>query len=527
MIRVVTWPELKLSDCVPEPAMFTQFYGMREQPFGVTPDSRYLYLGHTHREALASLYCGIRDHRGFLGLIAPPGTGKTTLLFYLLKRLRPYSRTVFLFDPPSDPEDMISSLAADIGLNTWGLSSTQISQQFYKVLIQEASAERNFVIVVDEAQNLSNPVLEKIRLLSNFETGTHKLLQIVLAGQPQLATRLSHPDLIQLRQRLAMVTGLEPLSPDQVRSYIQHRVNVAGYSSGSLFTRDAFADIAHYSAGIPRTINILCYNALALGCARKQKTIDVSIVRQAASDLAFEQGAGNGKPIAARNCSSGRGEFRHTNQNVSVLKSDDSIAGRATRERTKSYLSASRIWTRFSMLAKNSIWLSVLLIAIPIGTTPELNQRARPTSPKPLVEWKPDSSSSSPKENMSAADEAHSDHAPVLPDVRYWSGPTTRVVINLDGRVKYDAYRLAAPHRVYLDLYGSKLSPVLLGKTFQINDALLRTIRVAEHGQKMTRVTLETSKRCGYSIAVASNPTRLSVELWSPEDPRLINRRSE
>lgn len=139
--------------------MFTKFYEMRDQPFGVTPDSRYLYLSHTHREALASLYCGIRDHRGFLALIAPPGTGKTTLLFYLMKRLRAYSRTIFLFDNPSDPEDLMSALAADIGLNTYGLGNAQIREHFHKVVIQEARAERSVVIVVDEAQNLSNPVL--------------------------------------------------------------------------------------------------------------------------------------------------------------------------------------------------------------------------------------------------------------------------------------------------------------------------------------------------------------------------------
>jgi type II secretory pathway predicted ATPase ExeA len=494
--------------------MFTQFYGMREQPFGVTPDSQYLYLGHTHREALASLYCGIRDHRGFLGLIAPPGTGKTTLLFYLLKRLRAYSRTVFLFDTPSDPEDLMSSLAADIGLNTSGLGSAQIRQQFHKVLIQEASAGRNFVLVVDEAQNLSNPVLEKIRLLSNFESGTQKLLQVVLAGQPQLATRLLHPDLIQLRQRFAMMIGLEPLSPDQVRSYIQHRLNIAGYSAGSLFTRDAFADIARKSSGIPRLINILCYNALAIGCARKQRYIDVGTVRQAASDLAFEQDAGNGKPTAAH--TSGW-EGGHSNRDDKTLKAGHSIADRTAKERTQSYPSAGRIWPRFSMLAKGSLALAMLLITIPIGTTPKLSQPTRLPSPKPPVEWRPDLSGPPSGEHLSATDEAQPDHAPILTDIRYWSGPTaTRVVINLDDHIKYDAYRLAAPDRVYLNLYGTKLSHVLLGRTFLIKDALLRKIRIAEHGQAITRVTLETSQRCDYSIAVISNPTRLSVELRSP-----------
>jgi hypothetical protein len=293
-------------------------------------------------------------------------------------------------------------------------------------------------------------------------------------------------------------------------------LNVAGYSAGSLFTRDALADIARESAGIPRMINILCYNSLALGCAREQKCIDVGIVRQAATDLALEQGAGDAKQLTARHCASSRGEVRHSNQNDEILKADAPIAGCAVTERTNDYPSTSKIWTRFSMLAKGSLALAVLLIIIPIGTRPKLSQPAGPTSLKVPIEWTADSSSTISGGKVSAADDTRSDHAPILTGIRYWSElTTTRVVIDLDERVKYDAYRLAAPDRVYLDLHGSKLSSVLFGRSFKIKDTLLRKIRVAEHAQDMTRVTLETSKPCDYSIAVITNPTRLSITLWS------------
>lgn len=312
-----------------------------------------------------------------------------------------------------------------------------------------------------------------------------------------------------------MMTSLEPLSADQVSTYIQHRLNVAECRAGSLFTRDALADIADKSAGIPRVINILCYNALALGFARQQKCIDLGIVRQATNDLALEQVAHNGKQIAHNNAAD-RGKFTHSDQNDRVQKVNNTIVGSTARERTNSYRAVNRIWTRFSTLAKGSIGLAVLLITIPISTTPNLRQPARQTSPKPRVEWKADSLSLLPGENTSAVGQAHSDYAAILTDIRYWSEPTaTKVVIDVDERVKYDAYRLAAPDRIYLDLHG-KLSAVLFSKQFQVQDALLRKIRIAKHADEMTRITLETSKPCEYSIAFISNPTRLSITLWSP-----------
>ena len=194
--------------------MFLDFYKLREQPFGVTPDPRYLYLSSTHKEALASLYYGIEAGRGFLALIAKPGMGKTTLLFQLLERLEGSARTIFLFQTQCDLREFFRYLLADLGVDTSGLDLVQMHEKLNEILIREARAKRRFVLVIDEAQNLEDAVLESVRLLSDFETPSSKLMQIVLAGQPQLAEKLARPDLIQLRQRISIVSRLEPLTPE-------------------------------------------------------------------------------------------------------------------------------------------------------------------------------------------------------------------------------------------------------------------------------------------------------------------------
>ena len=267
--------------------MFLDFYKLREQPFGVTPDPRYLYLSSTHKEALASLYYGIEAGRGFLALIAKPGMGKTTLLFQLLERLEGSARTIFLFQTQCDLREFFRYLLADLGVDTTGLDLVQMHEKLNEILIREARAKRRFVLVIDEAQNLEDAVLESVRLLSDFETPSSKLMQIVLAGQPQLAEKLARPDLIQLRQRISIVSRLEPLTPEETSQYIEHRLRVAGLE-GNPFKRDALALIAERSEGIPRNINNLCFNALTLGYALKKKAIDRSVVEEVLADLELE-----------------------------------------------------------------------------------------------------------------------------------------------------------------------------------------------------------------------------------------------
>jgi len=277
--------------------MFLDFYGLREQPFGVTPDPRFLYLSPAHREALASLYYGVEAERGFLALIAKPGLGKTTLLFHLLEKLRRNARTVFLFQTQCNSREFMRFLLAELGVEGPDQDFVHLHEQFNKMLLAESRAGRRFIVVIDEAQNLDASVLETVRLLSDFETPQAKLLQIILSGQPELAEKLASPRLAQLRQRVSLLNRLVPLSVEESGRYIQHRLRVAGYCGEPLFDSQALKAIAQFSEGIPRNINNCCFNALSLGFALGQKVVDLSMVEEVIDDLDIsehvpENGAG-------------------------------------------------------------------------------------------------------------------------------------------------------------------------------------------------------------------------------------------
>src|SRR5580693_9157394 len=244
--------------------MYEKYFGLREQPVGVTPDPRFLYLSAAHREALASLYYGIEANRGFLGLIARPGMGKTTILFHLLERFRSTARTAFVFQTQCSSREFMRFLLAELGYESDGQDFVRMHEEFNRRLLQEARAGHRFIVVIDEAQNLEPSVLETVRLLSDFETPRAKLLQIILSGQPELAEKLAHPGLNQLHQRIASFIGLTPLSVDEVRRYVEHRIRVAGYSGPNIFAQDALTAIARFTEGIPRNINNFCFNVLSL-----------------------------------------------------------------------------------------------------------------------------------------------------------------------------------------------------------------------------------------------------------------------
>jgi len=265
--------------------MFLKFFGLREQPFGVTPDPRFLYLSPAHREALASLYYGIETGRGFLALIAKPGMGKTTLLFHLLEKFRTTAKTAFLFQTQCTSREFMRFLLAELGYETRDHDFVRMHEEFNKHLLQEARAGHRFIVVVDEAQNLDASVLETIRLLSDFETPRAKLLQIVLAGQPELADKLASRHMAQLRQRVSLLNGLQPLSVEETKNYIEHRLQVAGYQGQELFTPQALAAIAGFTEGVPRNINNFCFNALSLAFALRQNSVDTAIVQEVISDL--------------------------------------------------------------------------------------------------------------------------------------------------------------------------------------------------------------------------------------------------
>jgi general secretion pathway protein A len=268
--------------------MFLEYYNLVEQPFGVTPDSRFLYLGPKHREALASLVYGTESNRGFLALIAKPGMGKTSLLYHYLSYLREKARTAFIFRTDCDAREFIRHLLIDLGIDVAGMDLPAMHDSLNRLLTEEMRAGRRFVLVIDESQNLDEKVLESVRLLSNFETPWVKLMQIVLAGQPQLADRLASPSMAQLRQRVSMVIRIDPFTNQEVNAYIDHRLWVAGCDKPALFTVGARKLIAEHSEGIPRNINNLCFNAMSLACALKRKAIDRDIVLDVIADLDLE-----------------------------------------------------------------------------------------------------------------------------------------------------------------------------------------------------------------------------------------------
>jgi general secretion pathway protein A len=268
--------------------MILEHFKLAEQPFGVTPDSRFLYLGPKHREALASLVYGTESNRGFLALIAKPGMGKTSLLYHYLSYLRDKARTAFVFRTDCDSREFIRHLLIDLGIDVAGMDLPAMHDALNRLLTEEMRAGRRFVLVIDEAQNLEEKVLESIRLLSNFETPWTKMMQIVLAGQPQLADRLASPSMAQLRQRVSMVIRIEPFTSEEVNAYIDHRLWIAGCEKPAFLTVGARKLIADHSEGIPRNINNLCFNAMSLACALQRKTIDRDIVRDVIADLDLE-----------------------------------------------------------------------------------------------------------------------------------------------------------------------------------------------------------------------------------------------
>lgn len=263
--------------------MFLEHYNLLEQPFGVTPDTRFLYFNHMYREALASLWYGIEERRGFMALVALPGMGKTTLLFQLLQRLRRTSaRTVFLFQTTCNSRDLIRYFLLDLGILP-AQDVPSMHHQLNEALLHEARAGRHLVLVIDEAHNLSESVLESVRLLSDFETSQGKLLQIILAGQPQLASTLMKSEMLQLTQRIALTNFLDPLDAGEVQQYIRHRLGVAGYQGKLLFTSDALQLVTQESQGIPRNINNICFGALSMAFAMNKKKIDRRIVEDVAA----------------------------------------------------------------------------------------------------------------------------------------------------------------------------------------------------------------------------------------------------
>lgn len=263
------------------------FYGLREQPFSPTPDPRFLYPSPSHREIAAALLQGIESGCGFLTLIARPGMGKTSLLFNLLDELKGRARTAFLFQTRCTEREFVQYVAEDLGVANANGNLATLHARLNQLLVQEAEAGRRVVLVIDEAHNLSEPVLEMARMLTNFETPERKLLQIVLAGQPQLATILARPSMAQLLQRITILRQLAPLSAQEVQEFINYRLRVAGHAGDPPFSLDTMLLIAEASRGIPRLVNEICFSSLTRGYATKRRTIDRQMMREVLAGLSL------------------------------------------------------------------------------------------------------------------------------------------------------------------------------------------------------------------------------------------------
>lgn len=264
------------------------FYGLPQQPFDVTPDPAYLYLSPSHREALASLKDGIEHFRGFMVLVAEPGMGKTTLLHKLMEELTDSARVVFLFQTQCSSKELLCFILNELQVDHAGMDVVAMHRALNQALLEEMLRGRRFVLIVDEAQNLQEPVLETIRLLSDFETTHSKLIQIVLAGQPQLADTLMRPSLVQLRQRIAVLSSLKALNAGETSEYIGHRLRAAGWKEKLLFSSDALDQIAESSQGVPRSINNLCFSALLEAFHRRLEFVEADVVRDVTEKLNIE-----------------------------------------------------------------------------------------------------------------------------------------------------------------------------------------------------------------------------------------------
>jgi general secretion pathway protein A len=261
--------------------MYLTFYGLAEKPFNATPDPRFLYMSPGHREALAQLQYGTQERKGFIVLVGNVGTGKTTLLHSLVQRLDGQSAVAFVVNSALPFDDLLEYICEDLGIPKTGPSRAQRLMALNNFLIARERAGQNTVLIVDEAQNLDVTTLEQIRLLSNFETPTSKLLQILLVGQPELKARLDRPELRQLKQRVGLRCQIPPLTPEQTRAYVRTRLRIAGARDLGLFTDAAIDRITAYAGGIPRLINTVCDHCLLFGYADQKRRIERNTVDRA------------------------------------------------------------------------------------------------------------------------------------------------------------------------------------------------------------------------------------------------------
>ncbi len=267
--------------------MYLSFFGLNEKPFAITPDPRYLYLSERHAEALAHLLYGINESGGFIQLTGEVGTGKTTVVRTLLSRVPHHADVAVILNPRVTPVEFLLTICEELGLPIADADRSSVKQMvdaLNRRLLTAHAEGRRIIVIVDEAQNLSADVLEQVRLLTNLETPTQKLLQIILIGQPELRELLDRTELRQLAQRITGRYHLEPLSSEETKGYVRHRLRVAG-STGDIFTASALAEVFRLSRGIPRVINVTCDRALLGAYTQETRKLGAALVRRAAGEV--------------------------------------------------------------------------------------------------------------------------------------------------------------------------------------------------------------------------------------------------
>jgi general secretion pathway protein A len=265
--------------------MYLEFYGLREMPFNITPDPRFLFFSSRHREAFDHLRYGIEHRKGFIELTGEVGSGKTTLLRALLLHLGPNCKTALVLNPSLTETQLLRAILHDFGLKPKGRDRLSHIEQLNEFLLEQHALGFNVALIVDEAQDLLPDVMEQVRLLSNLETDQHKLMQMVLAGQPELRHRLARPDLRQLRQRILVRCRLEPLNEEETAQYVAHRLAVAGGNGSVSFDADAVRLVHRHGEGIPRLINAICDSAMLAGYVERLRCIGAAEVKRVLKDM--------------------------------------------------------------------------------------------------------------------------------------------------------------------------------------------------------------------------------------------------
>ncbi len=269
--------------------MYLDFYGLKEKPFSLTPDPQFLYLSESHRTAIDSLLYGIQQREGFMVVTGDIGTGKTTICRSLLEKLDHKVKTAVIFNSFLTEGELLRAILKDLGFTSIGRTKAERIEALNQYLLNQLSQGNHVVLIVDEAQNLSIPVLEQIRMLSNLETTKEKMLQIILFGQIELNQKLRSPKLKQLNQRIVIRHHIFPLSREETESYIYQRLTVAGSQGGVTFSKAAMDEIYQFSKGIPRLINLICDRSLIGGYVEDTSRIEKRVVLKAKKELILEE----------------------------------------------------------------------------------------------------------------------------------------------------------------------------------------------------------------------------------------------